>query len=184
MEHMLFINQNAFHQWLMIHHDHHGGIWIKFDKMKTESTLTAEEALDEALCFGWIDGQIKRIDEKYYLKYFAKRTKKSIWSTKNKRSIERLIKENKMMPSGLAAVKSAKDDGRWEKADLDPIDYSIDDFVKMISIDDLALSNYLKMSPSVQKTYAISYYVVKKDETRQRRLLYIIDRLRQNLKPM
>lgn len=184
MDIIMFINQQDFHQWLESNHQDHLGIWIKFDKFKTESTLTAEEALDEALCFGWIDGQIKRIDEKYYLKYFAKRTKKSIWSTKNKTSIDRLIKEKKIMPSGLAAVQSAKNDGRWDKADQDPVDYSIEDFIQIISMDNIALENYLKMSPSVQKTYAISYYVVKKDETRQRRLQYIIDRLRQNLKPM
>lgn len=184
MEPIMFINQSELHQWLLIHHMNHPGIWIQFDKTKSESTLTAEEALDEALCFGWIDGQIRKIDDTYYVKYFAKRTHKSIWSTKNKKSIERLLKDGKVMPSGLDAVASAKKDGRWEKADLDPIDFSLDDFIQIISYDQIALNHFLHMSPSVQKTYAISYFVLKKEETRQRRLLIIIERLRNNLKPM
>lgn len=184
METIVFIDRQMMHVWLLIHHAHHQGIWIQFDKTKKSSSLTAEEALDEALCFGWIDGQIRRMDEQFYMKYFAKRTVKSIWSTKNKKSIERLLKQGKMMPAGLAAVQSAKSDGRWDKADQDPLDYSIKDFITLISCDSLALENYLKMSPSIQKTYAISYYVLKKDETRKKRLSIIIDRLKQNLKPM
>lgn len=184
METIVFVDQNAMHQWLIAHHLHHQGIWIQFDKTKKTSSLTAEEALDEALCFGWIDGQIKRMVEQFYMKYFAKRTPKSIWSTKNKKSIERLMKQGKMMPSGLNAVESAKHDGRWDKADLDPIDYSKEAFITLLSSDPLAMYNYLNMSPSIQKTYAISYYVLKKEETRQKRLAIILERLRQNLKPM
>ncbi|RJX25850.1 MAG: hypothetical protein C4537_03810 [Acholeplasma sp.] len=184
MEPILFLDQKALHDWLCDHHENHPGIWIQFDKKKATSSLTAEQALDEALCFGWIDGQIKRIDDQFYMKYFAKRTRKSIWSTKNKKSIERLILKGEIMPSGLLAVQSAKSDGRWDKADLDPMDYSIEVFIQRISYDALALKNYLQMSPSIQKTYAISYFVVKKEETKQKKLLYIIDRLRQNLKPM
>ncbi len=184
METTFFLDQKAMHNWLSEHHENHPGIWIKFDKTKSTSSLTAEEALDEALCFGWIDGQIKRVDEQFYLKYFAKRTSKSIWSTKNKTSVERLTQLRKMMPAGLSAVESAKRDGRWERADHDPIEYSKEDFITLLSCDSMALENYLKMSPSVQKTYAISYYVLKKDETRKKRLSIIIDRLKMNLKPM
>jgi len=184
MEGMLFADKQSLHTWLVNHHDNHPGIWIRFDKTHINSSLTPEEALDEALCFGWIDGQIKRIDEQYYLKYFTKRSPKSVWSTKNKTSIERLTKDGKMMPSGIAAVTLAKSDGRWDKADLAPIDYSFEDFIKLISENSIACANYLKMSPSVQKTYAISYYIMKKPESRQRRLAVIIDRLERNLKPM
>ncbi len=179
-----FENQKEFHTWLIQHGESHPGIWVRFDKTRKVSTMTPEEALDEALCFGWIDGQIQSIDEQFYLKYFAKRSNKSIWSTKNKNSVERLIKAGQMMPSGLAAVELAKKDGRWEKADHDPIDFSVEDFIELLRSNEKALNNYLAMSPSVRKTYAISYYALKKEDSRQRRLQVILERLEKNLKPM
>ena len=184
MEPLFFHDQIHFHQWLAQYHRDHPGVWIMFDKTHTKSRLTPEEALDEALCFGWIDGQIKRLDEMYYLKYFAKRTPKSIWSSKNKQSVARLINEGRMMSAGYVAVESAKRDGRWDKADQDPVDYSRDDFIRIISLDPDALHNFMNMSLSIQKTYALSYYVLKKEASRQKRLSIIIERLKNNLKPM
>ncbi len=180
----IFMNKEEVHSWLIHHHEDHLGIWIKFDKTHKESTLTPEEALDEALCFGWIDGQIQSIDAQFYLKYFAKRRTKSIWSTKNKLSVERLIKDGKMMPPGLLAVELAKKDGRWEKADLAPEDFSLPDFIELLRPNEKALGNYFAMSNSVQKTYAMSYFALKQPESRQRRLVVILDRLEKNLKPM
>ena len=179
-----FSDKQHFHRWLDSNHVSHPGIWVRFDKTRKVSTMTPEEALDEALCFGWIDGQIQSIDEQFYLKYFAKRRDKSVWSTKNEHSVERLIKEGRMLPSGMAAVELAKKDGRWEKADRNPIDFSLPDFINLLKPNPKALNNYLAMSPSVQKTYAMSYYVLKNEDSRQRRLLVIMDRLEKNLKPM
>ncbi len=179
-----FKDYKKFHAWLAQNGESHPGIWVRFDKTRKESVMTPEEALDEALCFGWIDGQIQSIDEQFYLKYFAKRRDKSVWSTKNEHSVERLIKEGRMLPSGMAAVELAKKDGRWEKADRNPIDFSLPDFINLLKPNPKALNNYLAMSPSVQKTYAMSYYVLKNEDSRQRRLLVIMDRLEKNLKPM
>ncbi len=89
-----------------------------------------------------------------------------------------------MMPSGMLAVELAKKDGRWEKADLAPNDFSLPDFVELLRPNKKALDNYLAMSNSVQKTYAMSYFALKQPESRQRRLAVILDRLEQNLKPM
>lgn len=125
MSALTFSKVEDFHNWLVLNHRDHAGIWIRFDKLNSDASIGPEQALDEALCLGWIDGQLKRLDSQYYVKYFAKRTPQSIWSTKNKASAERLIKEGKMMPSGLLAVESAKKDGRWERADQIPSDYSI-----------------------------------------------------------
>lgn len=181
---ILFADKEAFHFWLIKHHENHQGIWVKFDKTHQTSRLTPEQALDEALCFGWIDGQIKSIDTQFYLKYFAKRSPKSVWSSKNKTSIERLTKGGKMKPAGIFAVELAKKDGRWERADLDPVDFSIEGLIQLISHNEKALTHFLAMSNSIQKTYAISYYALKKPDSRQRRLAVIIERLEQNLRPM
>jgi len=184
MDLFMFTQKNDFWKWLENNHETHKGIWIKFDKTKTTSLLTANEALECALCFGWIDGVIKRVDETYYMKYFAKRTEKSIWSTKNKKTVERLIIEGMMMPSGYNAIEVAKKDGRWDKADLPPEDFSIENFKKILKDHQLAYMNYLEFSSSIQKTYAMSYYTLKKTDSRDRRLKVIIDRLEKQLKPM
>ena len=184
MDYLIFNNQKEFWDWLDLNHETHQGIWIKFDKTRTTSTLTADEALHCALCFGWIDGVLKKIDDQFYIKYFAKRTSKSIWSTKNKRTVEKLIKDNIMMTSGLKAINAAKKDGRWDKADLPPDDFNVEDFKNLLKEYTIAYMHYLEFSPSIQKTYAMSYYTLKKAESREKRLNVIIKRLEQNLKPM
>lgn len=110
MDHNFFKDKDEFNTFLKSNHQRHQGIWITFDKRDIKGKLKPEEALDIALCFGWIDGIIKRIDDDFYLKQLTKRSDKSAWSTKNKLSFERLLKENKMKPAGLLAVEKAKKD--------------------------------------------------------------------------
>lgn len=184
MEHLFFLDQQSFYEWLSLHHEDVDHAWIKFDKTKKASSLTPFEALDIALCFGWIDGLIKRLDDQYYIKYFSKRLPKSIWSTQNKKFAERLIKEERMMPSGYKAIELAKRDGRWEKADQAPEDFNLESFKDLLSVSDLAYKQFNSFSPSIQKTYAMSYYILKKPESRLNRLHVIIQRLEQGLKPM
>ena len=178
-----FYTKNDFIKWLSTHHNH-PGIWIKFDKEKTDIILTAEEALDAALCYGWIDGKIKRIDDKYYMKYFAMRHPKSIWSTKNKHSVARLIKAKEMTTYGLKAIEIAKNNGMWDKADLPSKAFSMAQFTHMLQEDQEAYNNYLSMSPSIQKTYAYYYYDAKREITRLKRKQEIMMRLRKKLKPL
>ncbi|MCV2231965.1 YdeI/OmpD-associated family protein [Acholeplasma manati] len=157
--------------------------WLKISK-KNEPKLTADLAVEIALCYGWIDSTNKRLDADYYLKYFAQRRTKSVWSTKNKKTIERLIRENKMKAPGYEAVKIAKKNGCWDRADLPPEDFDLEGFKARLTQTPKAYANYVAMSPSIQKTYAMSYYTLKTDVARQRRFAVIIARLEQNLKPM
>ncbi|OHE32136.1 MAG: hypothetical protein A2009_05215 [Tenericutes bacterium GWD2_38_27] len=184
MMHILrFLKPSTWQLWLKDHFDHEG-VWIEFEKTKESETIKPDEALNIALCYGWIDGQIKRIDDNFYLKYFAQRRPESIWSTKNKASAERLIQKNLMMEPGLRAIQVAKENGQWERGDSVPDDYDFDSFVRMISFYEEAYKNFMHMSPSVQKTYSYHYFGAKKAETRTDRLKKIVDRLNQNLKPM
>jgi len=180
----LFMDKHAFWDWLNVHVDDQEGIWIRFDKFKKTSSLTPKEAVDVALCFGWIDGQLRSEGDQFYIKYFTKRRPQSIWSTVNKTNALRLIKEGLMMKQGFDAIDAAKKDGRWEKADQPPIDFDMEGFKKRIEPHEIAYQNYIKMSSSIQKIYAISYYALKKEESRVHRLDVIIDRLNRNLKPM
>jgi len=179
----IFQNSNDFKSWLSTHVND-DGIWIKFDKTRQHIQLTSDEALKTALCFGWIDGVIKRIDDIYYMKYFAKRRPHSIWSTRNKALVEQLIRDHLMMDEGYMAIEIAKQNGSWQKADSEPDDFSLDVFESLIHHDLKAYSNYQHMSRSIQKTYALHYFTAKKIETRNRRLEQIINRLSLNLKPM
>lgn len=181
---LYFKDAAQFEDWLNKEQASSKGVFLRFDKSKATSSLTPDQALLIALSYGWIDGLIKRMDQQFYIKYFAPRGKKSIWSSKNKRLAEELIRDNKMHERGLYEVERAKIDGRWEKADLLPEDFSLTAFFELLKDDALAYQHYQLMSPSIQKTYAISYYVLKKEDSRSKRLGVILQRLRDNLKPM
>ncbi len=104
--------------WLSKHHEHSSGIWLRLAKKgTTEPTrLSYDEALEEALCHGWIDGQVRRLDELTYRQRFTPRRARSAWSKRNINLVERLTGEGRMKPAGMAAVERAKADGRWEAA--------------------------------------------------------------------
>ncbi|PKK95119.1 MAG: hypothetical protein CVV60_02845 [Tenericutes bacterium HGW-Tenericutes-5] len=179
-----FKNQFEFIEFLEINNQSDEGIWIKFDKRKSKDKLTPDQALKAALCYGWIDGQIKSLDDDFYLKYFTKRRNKSNWSERNKKLANELIANKLMKPSGFKEIEKAKKDGRWEKKDFELKETAIEDFAQLIKTYSLAYENFKKMSPSVQKTYATSYYYLKNESSRLSRLEKIIKRLEENLKPM
>jgi uncharacterized protein YdeI (YjbR/CyaY-like superfamily) len=184
-ERLLFADRDAFRQWLIRHHGDNKGIWLVFGKTAKVKSLKAGEALDEALCFGWIDGLIKSVDEDRYLKKFTPRRQGSNWSARNKKIVESLIKNGKMTERGLKAIEEAKKHSTWDKPEREPVlDEHIETLIRDINGIEPALSNYLKMPLYVRKTYAAFYHDAKKEETRIRRLQNIIERLNQNKKPM
>jgi uncharacterized protein YdeI (YjbR/CyaY-like superfamily) len=115
---LLVADASAWHSWLRAHHHEQQGVWLALAKKGvTEPTsLSYDEALEEALCHGWIDGQAMRNDERTYRQRFTPRRARSPWSKRNVAIAERLLAEDRMHPAGLAAVAAAKADGRWESA--------------------------------------------------------------------
>jgi uncharacterized protein YdeI (YjbR/CyaY-like superfamily) len=109
---------DAWQTWLEAHHEEPTGVWLRLAKKGTTdpTSLTYDQALEEALCYGWIDGQVRRLDERTYRQRFTARRKRSVWSKRNVAIVERLASEARMQPAGLAAVEQAKTDGRWETA--------------------------------------------------------------------
>lgn len=102
-------------QWLDQHYEDSQGIWLKiFKKNSGIQSISFAEALDAALCYGWIDSQMKGYDEHAYIQKFSPRKSKSTWSKINQGHVERLIKSGKMKPAGLRLVEEAKKDGRWK----------------------------------------------------------------------
>ena len=113
--------------WLKDNHNKEGkGIWLVFFKKHTKKpTLDYNDSVEEALCFGWIDSIIKKIDEEKYVRKFTPRNSKSLWSPSNKKRITKMIKEGKMAEYGLKKVNEAKKSGQWDKGDRMEIDFDI-----------------------------------------------------------
>ncbi|MEO7021814.1 MAG: YdeI/OmpD-associated family protein [Ktedonobacteraceae bacterium] len=117
MEINVFNDAVQFEAWLASHHKLQSGMWLKIAKKGSGiASVTIVEALDVALCYGWIDGQRKSYDETYYLQKFTPRRPKSLWSKVNIAKVEALIADSRMQAPGLAAIISAKEDGRWDAA--------------------------------------------------------------------
>ena len=113
---LIFETRALFREWLENAGTTSDGIWLVFAKTNTLKTLSAHEALEEALCFGWIDGQMQSINEDKYRKYFARRREKSNWSDKNKELARKLIQKGLMTPKGMEAVACAKQNGQWDNS--------------------------------------------------------------------
>ncbi len=180
-----FANREEFRQWLWEHCQSDEGVWLLFGKAGGPNTIRAGEALEEALCFGWIDGQMQSIDRKTYRKYFSKRREKSKWSEKNKALAERLEERGLMTEFGRAKIEEAKRDGRWYAPK--PPAVTEEDVAQVLALlegHEPACANFQAMSLSVKKTYARAYFDAKTDAGRERRLAWMVDRLNQNLKPM
>ena len=182
---LTFTDRQAFREWLGKYGTESDGIWLLFSKKGEFVTLSAGEALEEALCHGWIDGQIQSLDDNIYKKYFARRIPKSKWSVKNKELAQTLMEKSLMTRQGLEAIERARKNGSWDNAKCILIDdEQIQMFKEIIQPYEPAYTNLQAMSHSVQRTYTGFYFDAKSDKARQARLEKIIDRLNRNLKPM
>ena len=114
-------SRDAWRAWLQKHHATEDELWLIFYKKHTgKAGLVYEEAVQEALCFGWIDGIRKRIDDEKHTIRFSPRRKRSVWSEANKKRVRQMIKEGRMAEAGLAKVKEAKKNGQWDSAAVQP----------------------------------------------------------------
>jgi uncharacterized protein YdeI (YjbR/CyaY-like superfamily) len=176
---LLFEDQNQWHDWLAKNYAQTEGVWLKFAKKASGQTSVAyKEALDEALCYGWIDTQVRKYDDSYYLQKFTPRRPNSVWSKVNVDKVARLTSEGKMQPSGLAAIEQAKQNGRWEQA--------YDSFSKMevpadfqVALDAKPKAKAFYETLNRTNTYAILWRIqtAKKPETRKNRIEKLISML-------
>lgn len=182
---MKFANRDEFRTWLETACEMKEGIWIEFSKHAKADTLKASEALEEALCYGWIDGQMQRIDQETYIKYFCCRRDHSKWSEKNKALVEKLEKAGRMSEFGRKKVTEAKQNGQWDAPKAELItDEHISKLATILEDFEPAYTNFLAMSPSVKKTYTRAYFDAKTGAGRLQRLSWMVERLHKNLKPM
>jgi uncharacterized protein YdeI (YjbR/CyaY-like superfamily) len=158
--------------WLDAEHATSDGVWLKFAKKGSGvETVVYAEALDVALCYGWIDSQVARLDERFYLQKFTPRRARSKWSQINREKIEALTKEGRMKPAGLEQVELAKADGRWDAAYSSPANIEVpDDLKAALEASPRAAEFWDGLNKS--NRFAILYQLqdAKKPETRARRL--------------
>lgn len=177
---MLFADRAAFRTWLAAHHDTHTGLWLRIAKAAAPlRSVTYAEALDVALCFGWIDGQKKSYDAESFLQRFTPRQKRSPWSKRNREHVERLVAAGEMHEAGLAAVNAAKADGRWDRAYDSPGTMTVPpDFLAALNEhpDARAFFESLKSANRFAMLYRIQTAV--KPETRARRIAQFVAMLR------
>lgn len=176
---MEFKTAKAFETWLAKNHDNSNGLWLKiFKKDSGKKTISYAEALDTALCYGWIDGQKQAYDEEAWLQKFCPRKPKSIWSKINTGHVERLIKEGRMRPAGLKAVETAKADGGWEKAYDSPRKMTIpENFLKELSKNKKAEAFFKDLNKTNLFSIGFRLSTAKKQETREKRMKEIIEML-------
>ncbi len=184
-EFMQFADRGEFREWLREHCMSSEGVWLLFGKAGGPKTIKAVEALEEALCFGWIDGQMQSIDDKTYKKYFSMRREKSKWSEKNKTLTKSLEERGLMTDFGRAKIEEAKQNGQWDAPKPAAVtEEQIDALLAVLEGHEPARTNFQAMSLSVKKTYARAYFDAKTDAGREKRIAWMVDRLNQNLKPM
>ena len=182
---LTFSSREEFRSWLSEHCLSPEGVWLLFGKAGGPDTVKAGEALEEALCFGWIDGQMQSIDGKTYKKYFSPRREKSRWSEKNKALAESLEKRGLMTDFGRAKIEEAKRNGRWDAPPPAAVtEEQIACLSALLEEFEPARANFQAMPLSVQKTYTRAYLDAKTESGRERRIAWMVDRLRRNLKPM
>ena len=181
----MFADRQEFRKWLCDNCKSSEGVWLLFGKSGGPKTIKAEEALEEALCFGWIDGQMQSIDDKTYKKYFAERRANSKWSDKNKALVKSLEERVLMTDFGREKIEEAKKNGQWDTPDLMALgEEAVAILSELLQEYEPANTNFQAMPPSIKKTYARAYFDAKTDAGKQKRLAWMVDRLNKNLRPM
>lgn len=184
-EALIFKSREELRQWLNACCTTSNGVWLLFGKGGGPETLTAAEALEEALCFGWIDGQLKSMDGQTYKKYFAPRRTGSKWSDKNKALVDSLEKRGLMTDFGREKIAEAKKNGQWDAVDLMSLgEEQLVELCALLANHARAYANFIAMPQSVKKTYARAYFDARTEAGRSKRLLWIVDRLNKNLRPV
>ena len=179
-----FANKKKWTDWLAKQHAKSVGVWLKLAKKDSGiASVTYDEAVESALCYGWIDGQKKGFDDKYWLQKFTPRGQKSIWSKINTEKAERLIKSGEMKPAGLKAIEAAKKDGRWAQAYESQKNISVpQDFQSVLNKNKKARAFFDTLKSSERYSFLFRIHTAKKAETRAKLIQRFVGMLEKNEK--
>jgi uncharacterized protein YdeI (YjbR/CyaY-like superfamily) len=167
-----FKSASDFEKWLDKYHKKADGLWMKIAKANTGiKSIAFHDALDIALCYGWIDGMRRGLDDEYYMQKFTPRRGKSVWSVINKDKVDQLIKQGRMKEAGLDAIEHAKKNGQWDRAYHSPANAVVpDDLQEALNSNKKAKAFFAKLSS--QNRFAILYRLhhVKREETKKKKI--------------
>ena len=178
---VFFATPDDLEAWMDEHAEEFDGIWLKFGKQASgiESVVYAE-AVEIALCHGWIDGQGKRLDDRHYLQRFTPRRSRSKWSKINREKAERLLAEGRMRPAGLREVERAREDGRWDDAYDSPATATVpDDFQAALAAEPAARDFFESLGPTRRYSFLYRIEDAKRPETRAKRIAEYVALLRE-----
>jgi len=180
-----FKNKNEWRTWLQNHHDTYAEIWVlHYKKSSHKISMNHFEAVEEALCFGWIDSTLKKIDEDRFILKFTPRKPKSVWSKINKEKAEQLIREGKMTPAGFQKIEEAKKQGVWDTAYTNSIKDRLPTTLKnALRQNPEAWKNFQAFANSYRNMYIGWVKNAKTDTTRNQRINTVVNRSLKNLKP-
>ena len=171
-----FASAREWQRWLAAHHAKSGGVWLRFFKKNSgTASVSHAEALAAALCYGWIDGQLRKHDEVSWLHKFTPRRPRGVWSKRNRELAEQLTKTRKMRRAGMREMAAAQEDGRWDRAYDSPSKMAVPaDFLRQLSKDSKARAFFRTLNKA--NTYSITWRLqtAKKPETREKRMKTII----------
>ena len=173
MSHQLYFKtSDEWRQWLKSHHDKENEVWLIFYKKGTgKPSMEYEASVEEALCFGWIDSIIKKINDEIYVRKFTPRKDNSLWSELNKERAARLIRSKRMTEIGLAKIERAKRNGQWDKPDRPEIPWDMPgEFRRALDQNKKAKTFFNQLAPTYQKHFMGWIQVAKRPETREKRI--------------
>ena len=182
---LFFNNRKEWRSWLEKNHQTQNEVWlIHYKKSARKTNLNHVDAVEEAICFGWIDSKLKKIDEERFILRYSPRRKRSVWSKINKDTAEKLISLGQMMPAGLDKITQAKKSGYWDKAYTNLVkDHLPSDLKKALMKKDKAWENFQEFANSYRNTYIGWVNNAKTLETRKKRITEVVKRSLENKKP-
>jgi uncharacterized protein YdeI (YjbR/CyaY-like superfamily) len=179
-----FVSRDSWEAWLEEHHTASDGLWLKIAKKSSGvETVTYDQAVEIALCYGWIDGQVRKFDEDYYLQRFTPRRPRSKWSKINRQKVTELIEQGEMKPAGLRELERARADGRWDAAYDAPSTAKVpEDMLRELEKNEKARAFFSELDG--RNRYAILYQIqnAKRPETRTRRIAKYVAMLAEHKK--
>jgi uncharacterized protein YdeI (YjbR/CyaY-like superfamily) len=177
-------NREEWRKWLSENHNKESGIWLIFLKKEANcATLGYEDAVEEALCFGWIDSIIKKLDDERYTRKFTPRKEESRWSNLNKKRAQKMIEQNRMTPIGMARIEAAKRSGLWDKPDRPQISFEIPEILSDALAENKRAKDFFeRLATTYQKQYIGWIQIAKQQKTKVQRVKESIRLLAQGKK--
>ena len=172
-------------EWLNTNHEDAQSIWIIVQKKASHKPgVRYQEAVLEAVAYGWIDGKIKRLSDTEFMQRYTPRRSNSIWSRSNRERAEQLIAEGRMTPAGIRTVEEAKQSGRWDQAYTTKYeDHWPQDLIEVLKTNTTAYQNFMTFPPSARFMYIHWINEAKRQDTRERRIHTVVTRSAKNLRP-